>query len=112
MLTAVATWMVAIGVALAVPVSQLRTIDVVTSCCCPDPDDCHCPDHQQGPAGKPTSIGACHRSQAQLVSPQAPVFVAPELALAAPPARAAAPVVIALADPHAAPPPTQPAAPS
>ena len=106
-LAAVAT----VVVALAVPVSQLRTIDVVTTCCCPDPSRCHCPDHKADHSGQP-AMRACHRSQHELVSPQAPNFVAPELVLAAPPALPAAPIVIALADPHAAPPPQRPDAPS
>lgn len=44
-----AVWLSTVGVALivalAMPVSQLRTMSVVKACCCPDPSNCHCPDH-------------------------------------------------------------------
>lgn len=83
---AASTVLVAIVVALAVPVSQLRTFSVVTACCCPDPAHCHCPDHQPDHS-KRSSMHACHKSSHEIVSPQAPAFTPPEVALAAAPAR-------------------------
>ena len=77
---AAATVVVALIVALAVPVSQLRTISVVTECCCPDPAKCHCPDHKPDHSKLP-SIRACHKS-VELASPA--------------PAPAAAHVVVAI----------------
>jgi len=110
-LTAIATCVVAIVVALAVPVSQLRTVDVIASCCCPDPTNCHCPDHKCDPS-KPTSLGQCHRTQHEIVSPDAPAFVASPVVAIASPARASLPVIDALPAPHPAPAPARPAAPS
>lgn len=59
--TWVSTAVVAIVVALAVPVSQLRLLAVVASCCCPDPDNCHCPDHTPD-HGDQAKLKQCHRS--------------------------------------------------
>lgn len=102
---------VAFLVALAVPVSQLRTITVIRQCCCPDPSNCHCPDHKADPSGA-ASMRACHNTERAVISPQAPVFDPPAVAVA--PVTLAVAVVIApsLPAPHAAPPPTRPAAPS
>ena len=100
-----------LALALCLGVAELRLPDVTVSCCCPDPASCHCPDHKADHSGQP-AMRACHRTQHELVAPQAPVFVAPQLALAAPPIAPAPPIVIALADPHAAPAPARPDAPS
>ncbi len=110
-MTAAATFVVAIAVALSVPVSQLRTITIVTECCCPDPSNCHCPDHKPD-SSKQSSLRACHRTAHDIISPEAPAFVAPQLAFAAAPQRAAEPAILALADPHAAPAPARPDVPS
>lgn len=109
--SAAATCVVAVAVALAVPVSQLRTIVIVHSCCCPDPDDCHCPD-QKGDASTQPTLRPCHRTQLELVAPASPAFVATELVAIAAPVRAAVTIAISLPDPHAAPAPARPAAPS
>jgi hypothetical protein len=74
-LAAVATFVVAVVVALAVPVSQLRTVSTVVSCCCPDPTHCHCPDHKADHSKDP-SMRACHKTQHVTVAPLAPEFVA------------------------------------
>jgi hypothetical protein len=74
-LAAVATFVVAVVVALAVPVSQLRTVSTVVTCCCPDPTHCHCPDHKADHSKDP-SMRACHKTQHVTVAPQAPEFVA------------------------------------
>ena len=72
--------MVAVVVALAVPISQLRTVAVIKSCCCPDPTNCHCPDHKTDPSQHP-EMRACHNTQHTVVAPQAPAFAAPDLAV-------------------------------
>jgi hypothetical protein len=108
--TVAATVLVAIVVALAVPISQLRVMSVVTTCCCPDPSHCHCPDHKSG--SKQPSVRACHKSSHDLVSPQLPAFAAPELARAPAPARAVVAIAAPVAAPHDAPTPRRPDAPS
>jgi hypothetical protein len=75
------TLIVAIVVALAVPVSQLRTGSTVVTCCCPDPTHCHCPDHKPDHNRTP-SIRACHKTQHTSVAPQAPAFVTAMIAIA------------------------------
>lgn len=102
---------VAFLVALAVPVSQLRTLTIIRECCCPDPNDCHCPDHKADPGGH-TTMRACHNTERAVIAPELPVFGPPEVAV-----RPVTPVIAvvitpALTSPHAAPPPTRPDAPS
>jgi hypothetical protein len=107
----ISTIVVAIVVALAVPVSQLRTMAVVKTCCCPDPTHCHCPDHKADSSPQP-SMRACHNTERVIVSPELPAFRAPVIAIAA---AAAVPVrapAHAIPAPHPAPPPTRPDAPS
>jgi hypothetical protein len=108
---AVATYVAAIVVALAVPVSELRTVSITTTCCCPDPAKCHCPDHQPDHSKQP-SMRACHRSQHEAVAPQLPSFTPPALALAIAPARVASITVSLPRAPHAAPSPQEPYGPS
>lgn len=107
----VTTVLVAIIVALAVPVSQLRTVWVAKVCCCPDPANCHCPDHTTAPTPEP-SMRPCHNSQQVVVAPELPAFQAPALAVAL----AVAPLTVAIEHsipaPHPAPPPVRPDAPS
>ena len=106
-----ATLVVAIGVALALPVSQLRLVSVIKECCCPDPQRCHCPDHKPDPAGGP-SVRACHNTQHLVVSPEAPAVHA-AVAVAAPiPVRTVVAIARVLPAPHPAPAPARPAAPS
>ena len=105
------TIVVAIVVALAVPVSQLRTISVVTTCCCPDPAKCHCPDHKPDHSNGP-SIRACHKDSHESIAPQLPSFTAPQLAVAAAPARIISATFAMPLSPHAPPPPARPDAPS
>jgi hypothetical protein len=102
--------MVAIVVALAVPVSQLRVISIIRTCCCPVASDCHCPG-SKAPSGHP-SMQACHNSEHVAVAPQLPSFDAPVVAIAAVPAIAIRVTAPALSVPHAAPPPIRPDAPS
>lgn len=102
---------VAVVVALAVPVSQLRTISTSVTCCCPDQTRCHCPHEKPGQSDEPT-MKPCHKVQHDVVGPQLPSFSAPELAIAlAAPRAAAAP--FAVRDlPHAPPVPDEPYGPS
>ncbi len=107
----IATFVVAIVVALAVPVSQLRTVSVILSCCCPDPASCHCPDHNDDVPAQP-EMRACHNTQQSVVAPQLPAFHAPAFALTAAPARVVVALDHAVPAPHPAPPPARPDAPS
>jgi hypothetical protein len=84
----------AIVVALTVPVSQLQTISITTTCCCPDPAKCHCPDHKADHSKVP-SIRACHKSSHETVAPQLPSFSPPEVAIAIAPPRAVAATITA-----------------
>jgi hypothetical protein len=108
---AATTVLVAFVVALAVPVSQLRTFAIQTSCCCPDPAHCHCPDHAPD-HGNGSSMRACHKTAHEIVSPVAPAFAAPDVVIATAPARALSRTAWTIAEPHAAPAPARPAAPS
>jgi hypothetical protein len=109
--TWISTAMVAIVVALAVPVSQLRTISIIKACCCPDPDDCHCPDHKSDQSPQPT-MRACHNTERAVVAPQLPAFQAPVIAQAPVPALVAVALDRSIPAPHQAPPPPRPDAPS
>jgi hypothetical protein len=71
--TAITTFMVAIVVALAVPVSQVRLVSTVIACCCPDPANCHCP-HDKPDRSTDPSVRPCHKTSHDVVSPTAPVF--------------------------------------
>jgi hypothetical protein len=103
--------MVAIVVALAVPVSQLRTRYIATTCCCPDPSRCHCPDHKADQSKTP-AIRACHKESHEIVSPQPPPIATPIIALAIEPARAITIPFPTLSNPHRAPAPDDPYGPS
>ena len=108
---AVATIVVAIAVALTVPVSQLTTVQVVTTCCCPDPADCHCP-HQAPDRGTQSSLKPCHQQHQIIVAPQLPSFAPPTEIAIGPATRSVAQPVIAMISPHAPPTPKRPDAPS
>lgn len=108
---AVTTWFVAIAVALAVPVSQLRTVTVIETCCCPDPAHCNCPDREPEAEGQPT-VKACHQERHVVAAGAAVSFTLPPLGLDAPSRARIMLAPRALAEPHAEPPPERPAAPS
>ena len=103
--------MVAAVVALAVPFSQLRTYAVVSTCCCPDPSHCHCPDHKPDHSGH-SGMRACHRESHELVSPQPSSFAAPEVELVLASPRVVPASIVMLGAPHAPPPPMDPDGPS
>src|SRR5262249_27260313 len=102
---------VAVMLGFVVPISQLRTVAIHHSCCCPNPDNCHCPGHKGDPSDT-TQIRACHNTTQINVAPQAPAFTPSALVLADAPARTAEAPSHVLTDPHDAPPPRRPDAPS
>lgn len=103
--------MVALVLALTIPVSQLRTACVEQSCCCPDPAKCHCPDHDDSKPTRP-QLRACHQTQHITVAPTLPAFTAPVIAAVPLPAvQVVAALHVTLA-PHVAPSPARPDAPS
>ena len=105
------TVVVAAIVALALPVSQLRTVVILKTCCCPDPDHCHCPDHKADSSSQPT-MRACHNSERAIVAPEAPAFQPPVIALAAAPVITTFTIEASIPAPHRAPAPIRPDAPS
>jgi hypothetical protein len=107
----ISTVVVAIVVALAVPVSQLRTVSIIKTCCCPDPTHCHCPDHKVDSPSQP-SMRACHNTERVIVAPELPVFRAAAVALAIVPVVALVTLDPSIPVPHPAPPPIRPDAPS
>jgi hypothetical protein len=106
----ISTLVVAIVVALAVPVSQLRTVLVVKTCCCPDPDHCHCPVHSD--SSSDTTMRNCHNTERMVIAPEAPAFAAPVIALAPAPVAIVRTIAPAIPAPHQSPPPIRPDAPS
>lgn len=113
----ISTAVVAIVVALALPISQLRTVAVFKSCCCPDPADCHCPDeahaaHAATAPDAPPTMRTCHSSERTVVAPQLSAFAAPSLAAVEARETLALAPRSPLAAPHPAPSPLRPDAPS
>lgn len=51
-----------IVIVLAVPVAQLRWFEIDRACCCPDPEKCHCPDHDPSESTDP-AMRSCHTQQ-------------------------------------------------
>ena len=110
--TAAATVWVAFVVALALPVSQLRTVATVhEKCCCPDPANCHCPPQNKDAPGTP-QMKTCHRVSHDVVAPELPAFAPPVVAHVPAAARIVALVATPLNAPHAAPIARRPDAPS
>ncbi len=100
-------------VALAMPVSQIRTVSIVARCCCPDPAKCHCPDHSTD-SDRPPTLRPCYRSEhVVVVVAAAPLATAPPAIECTDLAGQASRVIFDEPKaPHAAPSPTRPAAPS
>ncbi|HEY0251519.1 MAG TPA: hypothetical protein VGC41_08330 [Kofleriaceae bacterium] len=110
-MTLAAAYAVALVVALAVPITQLRTVETVSErCCCPDPSNCHCP-HQKAGSQTP-QLRTCHRASHDILAPELPAFGAPEIAFVAPQVTVLSVPVIAHAEPHPAPAGRRPDAPS
>jgi hypothetical protein len=102
----------AIVVAIAVPVSSLRTTYKVAHCCCPDPiANCHCP-HDKTPTSQAPTLRTCHHDEALGVSPELASFTPAHPARVVPPAGVDVPVRFFLDTPHPAPFPAWPDAPS
>ena len=110
---AAVTFVVAIVVALAMPISQLRTVETVAErCCCPDPAHCHCPQSQSKDPSKVPQLRNCHRATHDVVAPQLPSFSPPVVAFVQPAVRVVELAVITPAAPHPAPAARRPDAPS
>lgn len=109
--SAIATFVVAIVVAVSVPVSQLRTVSSNVTCCCPDQSHCHCPHGKPGPSKCP-SMKTCHQQGQLTVGPQLPSFSSPEVAIAIAPPRTAPAPFVAPGVPHAEPISDEPYGPS
>jgi len=109
--TAIVTWIVTCVLALAVPVTQLTTFSSKTTCCCPNPANCHCPDHKPDRSNK-SSIRACHKNTHDSVAPTLPSFAPPTTVAANAPAVVAPAAIFALPAPHDEPPPMEPPGPS
>ena len=110
-MTAASTILVAIVLAICVPVSQLHTVSTKTECCCPNPDQCKCPDHDPDDGAQPV-MRACHKTQQTFVAPVLPAFVPTELVAVAAPEPVAFEPAFVLPAPHPAPAPRRPDAPS
>ena len=108
--TAAATTIVAIVLAICVPVSQLHTVATQQQCCCPDPDQCKCPDHDKDVPQ--TAMGTCHKTQRSFVAPVLPAFIEPVNVECEAPTVVALVAAPELPAPHPAPPPRRPDAPS
>jgi hypothetical protein len=105
------TTILAIVVAVIVPVSSLKLVGTVATCCCPDPSDCHCP-HDKQPSDQSPAMRTCHRVDTTFVTPDLPGFEPAHHEPATAPARVVASVSFAIDPPHAAPSLERPAAPS
>jgi hypothetical protein len=95
---------------LAVPVTQLRTVNIaVGRCCCPDPAVCHCPSHSSdNPA---STMERCGRNATITAAAVLAAFAVPAPPVAVAVVSTPAPV-LPLSPPHAPPDPDRPAAPS
>jgi hypothetical protein len=102
--------LVAFVLALCVPFAQLKSNGDRIECCCPDESTCTCPDHQD--VGTQQTMQTCHKQVHEGIAVQHAAFVTPVIPVTVAPATAAAAEPLALASPHAEPPPQRPAAPS
>jgi hypothetical protein len=103
------TALVAVAIALALPVGQLRWASIERWCCCPDPDSCRCP-HDEPPTD--SQLGPCHATSDSLVAPALAAFTPPAAIEPIEPARVIERARHAIATPHAPPAPQRPDAPS
>jgi hypothetical protein len=109
--TAASTIVVAIVLAVFVPVAQLQTVAEAPPCCCPNPKQCKCPDHKGGNSGQST-MRACRQAPDAVAPSTLSAFVPPAVAVAIAPAIIVSDAHVALADPHPEPAPRRPDAPS
>jgi hypothetical protein len=103
--------LVALLLGLAMPAATLRLATIERWCCCPDQSNCHCPDHEPTRDAQP-SVGACHETQHVLTSTPVAAFTPPVVANTVAVAQVARAIVYATSEPHDAPPPRRPDAPS
>ena len=111
MVIAASTFIVAVVLALCVPISQLTTVSDRTECCCPDPSKCQCPDHDEDRPLQ-TSMQACHKQGPKAIASQATAFLPPVLPTVDAPSVLAPAVAHVIHAPQVAPPPRRPDAPS
>ena len=109
--TAASTIIVAIVLAILVPVSQLHTVSTQIECCCPDPEQCKCPDHNPDEGTQPM-MKACHKTSQDFVAPVLSVFVPPAIEVVRAPLVRALDPVYPLRSPHPPPVTRRPDAPS
>ena len=106
------TVLVAFVVALAVPSSQLVTVQTVTEkCCCPDPAHCKCPGHKPDGTRDPQLVD-CHKTSHDVVAAQLSPFSPPDLVLVAPSVQIVVLASVPHVAAHVAPHPRRPDAPS
>lgn len=104
---------VAAGIlAIAVPVAQLTAVSIEHWCCCPDPNNCHCPDRDDEQDDPCSTMRSCHSTDHVTTLSSISSFAIPDLLAVAPRIRVARPIVHAIADPRPSPPPHRPDAPS
>jgi hypothetical protein len=108
-LTAATTVVVAIALAVLVPIAQLQTVVEKAPCCCPNPKTCKCK-HDGDPTQ--TSMKTCHQKAPDAERTTLPSFVPPSIASTEAPSRLAIAIVDVLPDPHPSPAPRRPDAPS
>jgi hypothetical protein len=108
-LAAATTILVAIALAVIVPVVQLKVAVEKEPCCCPNPDACKCK-HKSDPLQ--TSMKRCHGNAHDVASTTLPEFVPPAIAEVDAPARPLVAIIAPLSEPHRAPAPRRPDAPS
>ena len=109
LLAAATTILVAIALAVIVPVVQLKVAVEKEPCCCPNPDSCKCK-HKSDPLQ--TWMKRCHGNGHVVASTTLPEFVPAAIAEVDAPARPLVAVSASLPDPHRAPAPRRPDAPS
>lgn len=108
---ALTTAVLALVMAIAVPVAQLRTVEIDRTCCCPDPDECHCPGHDEHDDGAP-AMESCHVTVVAIVAAGLPSFEPTVQPAVRAPDIAARVVHVTPASPHAPPVPDRPRGPS
>jgi hypothetical protein len=108
-LTAATTVIVAIALAVLVPIAQLQTVVEKAPCCCPNPKTCKC--KHDGDPTQPT-MKTCHQKAPDVARTTLPSFVPPAIAHVVAPSRVMIAIVSPLPDPHPSPAPRRPDAPS
>ena len=87
------------------------TVEIDRSCCCPDPDECHCPGHDEHDDGAP-AMESCHVTVVAIAAAGLPSFEPTVQPAVRAPDIAARVVHVTPASPHAPPVPDRPRGPS